>query len=300
MSARRAKHRGITIVEVVAIIVVLAILLALFVPALNRQHAPSRRDHCQHRMTELGRAMAMFDEAHGFIPGIANPPQPLVYAFPAADGQPPAAGAGRTISTTAGYVPLVLPYLKQRQIWEQWTSGQRVTPFVPELLCPAIDEVDPNGNGQLSYIVNDGMAVTDGVDKAMIQASGVCFDRTGTLYPPIEVTMKYVEDHDGAAHTFLLSENLLANHWNTDNPADAKRWNSFVWHADPVPAGAKINGPAPASAMTDKSLNYSRPSSNHPGGVNAGFCDGRVEFIDQSIDYQVFRQLMTSDRVMCP
>ena len=32
-------------------------------------------------------------------------------------------------------------------------------------------------------------------------------------------------------------------------------------------------------------------SSNHPGGVNASFCDGSVKFIKESIDRETWRRI---------
>jgi prepilin-type processing-associated H-X9-DG protein len=37
------------------------------------------------------------------------------------------------------------------------------------------------------------------------------------------------------------------------------------------------------------------PSSNHPGGVVASFCDGHTQLVNDTIDAWVYAQLMTSD-----
>ena len=55
--------------------------------------------------------------------------------------------------------------------------------------------------------------------------------------------------------------------------------------------GGKNFGPqAPANTF-----NYSRPSSDHSGGVNAATCDGAVFWLRDDIEYKVYQQLMTSD-----
>jgi prepilin-type processing-associated H-X9-DG protein len=41
-------------------------------------------------------------------------------------------------------------------------------------------------------------------------------------------------------------------------------------------------------------LDYARPSSYHAQGVNMAFCDGHGKFVSESIDYCVYKQLMTS------
>ena len=42
-------------------------------------------------------------------------------------------------------------------------------------------------------------------------------------------------------------------------------------------------------------LAYSRPLSNHPTGFMMAFCDGRVKFVSEGIDYAVYARLMTSN-----
>jgi prepilin-type processing-associated H-X9-DG protein len=41
---------------------------------------------------------------------------------------------------------------------------------------------------------------------------------------------------------------------------------------------------------------YAYPSSAHPGGVNAAFCGGNVRFVAETMDPQIYGQLMTSNR----
>jgi len=42
-------------------------------------------------------------------------------------------------------------------------------------------------------------------------------------------------------------------------------------------------------------MNYCRPSSNHPGGVNMTFADGRTQYVNENIDYTVYASLMTPE-----
>ena len=103
-----------------------------------------------------------------------------------------------------------------------------------------------------------------------------------------------------------------------------KQSTGFVWYitgninnADATAASAnynylaiKVNGQsknlsAPFNAKFDPAatsnppvggsggLAFSRPSSQHPGGVNTIFCDGHLRFIAEDIGYHVFTQLMT-------
>ncbi len=51
-----------------------------------------------------------------------------------------------------------------------------------------------------------------------------------------------------------------------------------------------------ASVSAPGGLDYARPSSMHPGGVNTIFCDGHLRFISEEIPYHVYTQLMTPNQ----
>jgi prepilin-type processing-associated H-X9-DG protein len=82
----------------------------------------------------------------------------------------------------------------------------------------------------------------------------------------------------------------------------------FVWWGDVDAAGSvtppygaarlgRINSPSDSAANGNPYYPYTnaRPSSRHPSGVNALFCDGHTRFLSQEIDYLVYCQLMSSD-----
>jgi prepilin-type processing-associated H-X9-DG protein len=46
-------------------------------------------------------------------------------------------------------------------------------------------------------------------------------------------------------------------------------------------------------------MNYCRPASNHPGGVNMTFADGRTQYVSENIDYTIYASLMTPEGRKC-
>jgi prepilin-type N-terminal cleavage/methylation domain-containing protein len=105
-------------------------------------------------------------------------------------------------------------------------------------------------------------------------------------------------------------------------PVHAECTTGMVWDktamtsptAPPTSPAQKINGtdktyeprgklsgqlgvsPSPFPDFTTaQAYYYARPSSFHPGGVNASFCGGEILFLREDIDYNVYKQLMTSD-----
>lgn len=144
----------------------------------------------------------------------------------------------------------------------------------------------------------------------------------------VRVGLDYVGGGDGTATTLLLSEKCgslvsvlpswrgntsglfaqssLAMVW-TPTAVDGTAWSSGIEYNNEITAGGIVHSPLgfvlAGTSTTDKVLNsgtpstqqrLSFPSSNHPGGVVAGFCDGHVRYLNDNIPASVYSQLMTS------
>ena len=116
----------------------------------------------------------------------------------------------------------------------------------------------------------------------------------------IKTDLEYISANDGTTNTLLLSEkNGLTQvaeifpPWNFSYVVDLSvvvttTATPVILHAGTTaPAGRSINNTTNAAEWT----RY--PSSNHPGGVVACFCDGRTMFLKESINYQTYVQMMT-------
>jgi len=122
------------------------------------------------------------------------------------------------------------------------------------------------------------------------------------------MSLDFLTQRDGSANTLMVSENLQATEWcPTDATSGNRRfpqvWDcGFIWaHAQPavegspsVPAGSHyaINEDM---GSTESDVPHARPSSRHPGGVIATFCDGHTQFLRENIDHEVYKHLMTPD-----
>ena len=150
----------------------------------------------------------------------------------------------------------------------------------------------PTNQGQwLSYVVNCGLYKKN--------VDGVFFDQSTEPSPPKISTSSLGK---GEAYTLLGSENTLgitssnSTGWAQPTPAGALQYTGFCWQAVTKPNVAQqVNGdkanpnpPMPGTELGD----YTRPSSNHPGGVNVTFCDGHSRFLREDISYSVYQLLM--------
>jgi prepilin-type processing-associated H-X9-DG protein len=132
------------------------------------------------------------------------------------------------------------------------------------------------------------------------------------LHPRISVKLGAIAD--GSSKTLLLSENvhtfyrtydLDANGDQNDSSTsvqDVKHLFGFVWATQQgTSVLGRINGelglrhPSVTDFAPTSQEKYGYPSSNHTSGVNVSFCDGHVEFLAETIDPQIYAQLMTSN-----
>jgi prepilin-type processing-associated H-X9-DG protein len=122
--------------------------------------------------------------------------------------------------------------------------------------------------------------------------------------------------YDGLSNTFLFSESLDATVWNDTLSRDPSTQNGYVklgpgqWNTPEIANGfiwtgaaqwkdnagrvvAKIINGSGTGAATE--MSQCRPSSNHPGGLNVTYADGRTVFVSENIDPELYALLMTPD-----
>ena len=175
------------------------------------------------------------------------------------------------------------------------------------------------GNG---LIADFGWALNGDEDQTgPIECTRECCNRKGLpFHPSRRMTMAYLQSKgDGASETLMLSENLRAVYWafqdgleylNSAPTHDEKYQFGFCWEQpDRVAEGIANDTPLKQRRINGGTSDYDSyekigditiddgfPSSNHPGGVNAAFVGGAVQFVSDQIDLRVYAQLMTSNR----
>jgi prepilin-type N-terminal cleavage/methylation domain-containing protein/prepilin-type processing-associated H-X9-DG protein len=309
---RRKPQKGFTLVEVLVVIAVIGILLALLLPAINASREAVRRTQCATNLRQLGIAMHQYQEVYRRFPGFVN-------------------STGGKANRMASWPILLFPYIEEDNLWSIWNSAAappaNASPFPPIhlLVCPS-DAPDDNALGNLSYVANCGIAILAPQGpmpdaKGQATADGVFFIRyepkSFFVSPSVIWSVSFRHIQDGLGQTLMLSENIQAGEYSSaeyfsppapDLPtavrlvSDAQLLTGFVYDWDPAATNLapddprRINGDkyyGPCAPVT--SYHYSRPSSFHPGGVNAAMCDGSVIWLRETIEYKVYQQLMTSD-----
>lgn len=278
--------KGFTLVELLVVIAIIGTLMGLLLPAVQSAREAGRRNTCNNNLNQLGKAVIAFDGQKSFVPGFRNA---NVYN-------------GGTSSWTYSWPVPLLPNIERRDIYNYAASASSAgalppaPPYMSILMCPSAP-ADNSTDPFLCYAGNAGAITTTGsyLGGAVQKGNGVMFDTTTT-----KIGLDFIGGGDGTSNTLLFSERSGAKiptmpRWSIPQAA-----NTFV-----IAATGSTGTPCIVYSGTDATVQpinsgtgltdvYYFPSSNHPGGVVAGFCDGHTIFLRDSINAQVLSQLMTS------
>jgi prepilin-type processing-associated H-X9-DG protein/prepilin-type N-terminal cleavage/methylation domain-containing protein len=321
------RRSAYTLIELLVTIFIIAILIALLLPAVQWVREAARRMQCKNNLKQFGLALHNYEASHGSLPIglIASPNGQSVYAN--ANAQL----LGFLGQTTTGY-DANLPWRNQTQ-----KVGQHV---IPMFVCPSNSKDNPADHPELAGLVLPGfgglpvgtkLAATDYIYS---RGSNDAWCLPASLRPAhtrgafdVNLVVRSAGITDGMSNTFVMGEGAGGQRWPLCRAPDCP--TPFNWPAPPVPATAAwVSGllsappylklglvgsgvwgstahPLNKSPVTDSFVNLaalidSRSStaggphstsnfrSDHSGGANFLYGDGHVGFVSQSIDRAVY------------
>ena len=319
--SRRRYDRGFTVVEMLVVISIIAVMMALLLPAVQAARESGRRMSCLSNMKQLGLAVQQFETAKQYLPpsrGFATL-SPTVYST--AIGNKPT--SWNTPEHTMSWAYYIMPYIEQTTVQEQMnavvianTSGLStfgdvaIAPF----RCPS--DVTDQSAKRIAYAANGGREDNTAPNPNTLPfdwaANGVFLSYLKGS-PPTADTHRVersrtgdVSNGDGTTNTLMLAENHYVENWNY-NPSEFNA--CFVWQ-DPATAlnpgnlqVGLVKGSRPGEFSVSnvnavaggQPVDIARPSSLHPSGFVVVFCDGHTDFLSESMDYQVYCLLMSSN-----
>jgi prepilin-type N-terminal cleavage/methylation domain-containing protein len=266
----RQFQRGFSLVELLVVVAILGTLIGLLLPALQGMRESSRRSTCSNRLRQCGLATLAYESGHRLFP-------PGCDLRPRADDLP--AGTQHAWST------FILPYVEEgalasridlRKPWDE-PGGNRAAAAetVAVYLCPG------------GIVAAAGKADYGGVSGSWIALDDVPFDAEAGLSNGMLVSVNGVVDPvraasatDGLGHTLLVAE--AVDRCDAEDAQDPLN-HSGRW--------AWINCFAQATPFVNARGSDIR--SNHPHGAHGGFADGRVVFLDDSMDPAVLSAICT-------
>jgi len=279
----RRRRTGFTLIELLVVIGIIALLIGLLLPAVQKIRGAANRVQCANNMKQVALALHNYESAND--------------AFPPARTSKP---------KNHWWVTSVLPFLEQGNVenryrwdvhWNDPANSIITQARLGVLICPAAPSgrTDPNGRGindypALNHVSPSNPVLSQPADPTLNGVLGVNHSR------------RVAEVTDGTSHTILLAEDAGRNQlWRAGRfveiGAGGGAWagaaSEVALHgatADGAQIAPSGGGPWPCAINC---TNNGEVYSFHSGGANVALTDGSVRFVKQSMDIRVLAALVT-------
>jgi len=287
------RRRGFTLIELLVVIAIIAVLVALLLPAVQQAREAARRSQCKNNLKQIGLALHSYEEIHRSLPpgwiGVSPTRQPSVEG-----------------DNAFAWGTMILPMMEQESFFQELDTRTSImspvnaAPIARPLtafVCPS-DSAGPTWDllQEGSTTVLATLATANYVGNwGTLEIESTCFPGgsplpvgqscygNGAFHHNSKVASR--DFTDGLSNTYVVGER------KSDGTQD---WYA-TWSGAP-PGGeeaiARVLGVAdhtpnhPAGHLEDF-------RSPHPGGVHMLFGDGRVLFINDSVDEVTWQGLAT-------
>lgn len=329
MGRHSDRRRGFTLIELLVVVAIIAILMALLLPAVQKVRQAANKMKCGNHLKQIGTAFHAYHHDYNRFPDggqhwsfprtFAGPPlPPNNQPYPHFFGVEPAAAPYQNW----GWAYQILPYVEQQSLW-RLGSGTAAIPdaqnaeiartpihiyFCPSRRAPM---VLLNGGGlgitssaaraQIDYAGNGGTSTTNG----LLTQRGNNETASSTPRQPF-VSLRDGVIPDGTSNTVLAGDKRLRTSGLGGNMSDDNEGYCTGWDHDTIrnaadsscsSAGLPVIPRTPApdySQNTDPlnpCVNYgdNRFGSSHPGSCNILFGDVSVRSVRYTVSRQVWR-----------
>jgi prepilin-type N-terminal cleavage/methylation domain-containing protein/prepilin-type processing-associated H-X9-DG protein len=265
-------RRGFTLTELLVVVAIIAVLLGLLLPAVQKTREMAQRVHCANNLHQIGLACVLYHDGNGFFPPGGDS------AEPTSDDDRPRLAVNRSDFSWAYHL---LPYLEQGNLAAAPTAVVCATP-VPTYYCPA--RRGPTlfgGVARIDYAGNAGSQEADGGNGVIVRTRRA---------PPVALG----DITDGPANTILVGEKQLNTAMLGGGADDNKAYVTAGWGGefDVYRVGGAGTSPSWPPARDYYRPGYTTPNqrfgSSHLGGANYLFADGAVHFIPYSVNPTAF------------
>ena len=320
---RSFRRVGFTLVELLVVMAIIAVLMGMLLPAVQKVREAGARTKCQNNLKQIGLAILNYESAIGKLPPACYTPEedPAFAAWepePLPDGQP-----ARSVHT------IILPYIEQQNLYslfdpaqDWWARGQNQTAILNRVnlyLCPSAPSgartrsFNPAGSGLLGlfgptvvgYVTDYSLAVriNGDLNSHPKMLGRVLEGYQAMLQPNIETTILSVTD--GTSNTLLIEESAgnpdeFAMGRMTGNQVAAPGlWadhrTPFVFDGcDPSnPTAQQATIPQARRTFSMNCTNNGEIYSFHTGGANMLFGDGSVRLLRESTSVGVMAALIS-------
>jgi len=323
--------KGFTLVELLVVIAIIGVLVAMLLPAIQAAREAARRSQCTNNLRQLSLACLNHESNFQRLPagftsvdGDANTPVDSFhtwasYILPFLEQ-----------ATVFGEIDFTIPAYRPWELRGR-TCEYGITWLDTQLdvhLCPSdqprnIHTGDARCFAHGNYLANQGwwhwwqrtnQSIYDMRWNNHFNQTGI--DKRGPfekVWGQANKGIQLRQITDGTSNTAMLGEcrqyegedsrgvmYLGATVYSHENPPNARSQDLLEWCASVSGADDRqglLNPSAPCSEANSAARGpWTQPArSQHPGGVNVAFCDGRVQFASDDVSIDVWRAISTRE-----
>lgn len=273
----RSARNGLTMIEVIVVVAIIAILIGLLLPATRRVRGAADRISCTNNLKQLMIGL------HNYYDSTSPSPE-IPSAFPSAESPsvsqpdwqvgrrfpPGCLGFGAIPDQRLSWMVGILPYLEQDPLYRQFDVArgyagnlQTAQTRIKTFFCPGSNGL-ATGDAVTHYVALAGIG-HDAAERAAGAAGN------GFMGYARVTTMKVIAENDGTANTIALMETRFGpGPW-------ARGGFSTLRGFDP---DSSLSGPNPPFG------------GRHPGAMPVAYVDGSIRSLSQSIDPKTLAALI--------
>lgn len=308
MNRTATTRSAFTLVELLVVVAIIGVLVGLLLPAVQAARESSRRGQCTNNMKQIGLGILNYESVRGTLPLAYTPNDSGGQLFGPCNGEKPPSTSKSNPSNGLGkhfILSFVLPFMERDTMHNQmnfkldYDAGQNE----PVTRQDVRDFICPSGDSRKGVFATDYTAfvdIHDGNYCKYVEAAGLT-----KWQRPVETLAGMLADvptrtrkvSDGLSKTFMFFESagkpnryingvLQANH---PVPRQEYEWASNLAYDV---FGNENQDQCPITTIMNCD-NYHEIYSFHPNGAVFAFGDGSVEYLNESIDLDVFICMFT-------
>jgi prepilin-type N-terminal cleavage/methylation domain-containing protein len=304
---------GFTLVELLVVIAIIGVLVAILIPAVQSAREASRRNHCINNSKQIGLAILSYETNRGTLPMAYTPNETGAQPFGLCDGaNPPSTTKSNPANNLKAHSVLtfILPYMERTELADSinlttlgYNEGSNATTTrtdIEDFLCPSAD----TRRGKFTTDYTPFVDISDGNYCQHIEAANLTtrkrrVEKLAGMLGDMPLNTSHVRDGLSATYMFFESAGR-PNHYikgalQPDAMPETDEFK-YVW-ASNKPANLRFWGDEDLTKCPVTTVmncdNTHEIYSFHPTGAVFAFGDGRVEFVSETIDIDVFVSTFT-------